>query len=203
LRPGRLIQIDLRDEWMEQDEALTLFALLTSVLVLHPDQNETSPFRILLAYDEAHKFARNKAIREQMYTIAAERRHLNVSLVISSQDPLSVPEEILPLLDGIGVFQHQSPKWNKRLADVNAAFQVLTTQMTSLLRPGLMWFWAKDWAMTNFEEDGVTFAGRPVLMETRPRAALHGGATLPAGPEVHAQPQEQDQNQEEEEADFE
>jgi Uma2 family endonuclease len=44
------------------------------------------------------------------------------------------------------LFQHQSPQWNKRLADVNAAFQVLNTRMTSLLRPGLMWFWAKDWA---------------------------------------------------------
>ena len=163
---------------------MTIFAIVTSVLVLQEDHPPPCP--VVVAYDEAHKFARCKMIRQQMITIAAERRHLGVSLLISSQDPTSIPEEVLPLLDGIGVFQHDSPGWNRCLAQANQAFGGLTTRMTSSLQTGQMWFWSKNWIMMNWENHGVDFHGHLILMEVRPRAAQHGGATKQYGPDYAA-----------------
>ena len=63
----------------------------------------------------------------------------------------------------------------------NQAFGGLTTRMTSSLQTGQMWFWSKNWIMMNWENDGVDFHGHLILMEVRPRAAQHGGATKQYG----------------------
>jgi hypothetical protein len=175
VRPGRLIQVHLRAEGLEEQDAMTIIGLVTSVMALRED--EDPPCKMVVAYDEAHKFAKCQRIRAQMCTIVRERRHLGVSLLIASQDPLSIPEEILPLLDGIGVFQHESPEWNRRLAKANEAFAPLTAHATSVLPTGMMWFWARHWYMTQREADGVSFDRQLLLVQARPRVAQHGGQT--------------------------
>src|SRR5581483_7843124 len=145
IKPGRLIQVDIRDEWLDQEQAMMLFALLTHALALHPDRrNDAQRTKLVLFYDEAHKFSRSPVIREQMGTLVRERRHLDVNIIIASQDPPSVPQDILPLLDGIGVFTHESEVWSRCLGRACAALGQLTPRATSILPRGMMWFWARE-----------------------------------------------------------
>src|SRR5262249_35993364 len=54
IRPGRLVIVDLRDEFIEKDEALGLFVVL---LQLFADvRYEGQPFNKLVIFDEAHKY---------------------------------------------------------------------------------------------------------------------------------------------------
>jgi hypothetical protein len=133
---------------------------------------------LLVFYDEAHKFAGSPAVRRQMGTLVRERRHLGVSVIVSSQDPLSVPEEILPLLDCVGVCRHDSREWSRQLGKVARALGGLGPERTRELPPGTLWLWARDWHVV---DEGLTgpIEG-PVLLDMRPRLSQHGGATRPA-----------------------
>ena len=53
VRPGRLIIVDLRDEFIEKDEALGLFVVL---MQLFADATMASRFNKLVVFDEAHKY---------------------------------------------------------------------------------------------------------------------------------------------------
>src|SRR5207237_396812 len=143
---------------------------------LHPDRTgDSERGKLVLFYDEAHKFAQSPVIREQMRTLVRERRHLDVNIILSSQDPPSVPQDLLPLLDGIGLFTHESEVWNRCLGRACHAFSELNTAATSVLPAGVMWFWSRDWLM--FDQSDGAFDGRLMLVDVRPRASHHGGAT--------------------------
>jgi hypothetical protein len=52
--PGRLIIVDLRDEFIEKDEALGLFVVLLQIF--SEATYEDHPFNKLVVFDEAHKY---------------------------------------------------------------------------------------------------------------------------------------------------
>ena len=60
VRPGRLIIVDLRDEFIEKDEALGLFVVL---LQLFADARiDGRSFNKLVVFDEAHKYIERQAM---------------------------------------------------------------------------------------------------------------------------------------------
>ncbi|WP_343498579.1 hypothetical protein [Achromobacter denitrificans] len=54
IRPGRLIIVDLRDEYIEKDEALGLFVVMLQIFSEAIHQGST--FNKLVVFDEAHKY---------------------------------------------------------------------------------------------------------------------------------------------------
>ena len=52
IRPGRMIIVDLRDEFIEKDEALGLFVVLMQLFA----DAQRERFNKLVVFDEAHKY---------------------------------------------------------------------------------------------------------------------------------------------------
>ncbi len=61
VRPGRVIIVDLRDEFIEKDEALGLFVVLMQLFA--EAQEEGERFNKLVVFDEAHKYIRPRPRR--------------------------------------------------------------------------------------------------------------------------------------------
>src|SRR5262249_36188405 len=54
IRPGRTIIVDLRDPWIEKDEALGLFVVMMRIFA--STRYHGKPFNKLVIFDEAHKY---------------------------------------------------------------------------------------------------------------------------------------------------
>jgi hypothetical protein len=86
LRPGRLIIVDLRDEFIEKDEALGLFVVMLNIFS-GIKTYESIPFNKFIVFDEAHKYMDNKDLTGSIVTAIREMRHKGVSIMIASRDP--------------------------------------------------------------------------------------------------------------------
>lgn len=56
-----------------------------------------NPFNKFIVFDEAHKYMDNKDLTNNIVTAIREMRHKGVSIMIASQDPQSLPNEIIEL----------------------------------------------------------------------------------------------------------
>lgn len=74
MKPGRLIIVDLRDEFIEKDEALGLFVVMLNIFssVLKVDGRAFNKF---IVFDEAHKYMNNKELVGSITTAIREMRH--------------------------------------------------------------------------------------------------------------------------------
>src|SRR5258707_8335087 len=95
LRPGRTVIVDLRDEWIEKDEALGLFVVMLRIFAA--TKFEARDFNKLVVFDEAHKYITESDLIGQVVETIREMRHQATSVVIASQDPLSVPRAVIEL----------------------------------------------------------------------------------------------------------
>jgi len=167
LKPGRIVIVDLRDEFIEQDEALGLFVTMLNVFSgagLGPER-----FNKLIVFDEAHKYLGGSLIDEVVQVIR-EMRHKGVSLVIASQDPLNVPSAVIELSSAVILHRFNAPNWLKHIQKSLAALGDLTAPMLAGLSPGEAFVWANR--ATN-----TIFTRRAVKLRLRPRATKHGGST--------------------------
>ncbi len=95
LRPGRTVIVDLRDEWLERDDALGLFVVMMTIFGAVRYQGKV--FNKLMVFDEAHKYITESELIGQVVGIIREMRHQATSVLIASQDPLSVPRAVIEL----------------------------------------------------------------------------------------------------------
>ena len=86
VRPGRLLIVDLRDELIEQDEALTLFMVLLNRFAQVETQDGRS-FNKLIVFDEAHKYMNDARLTNAIVETIREMRHRGTSVVIASAEP--------------------------------------------------------------------------------------------------------------------
>lgn len=172
LRPGRLIIVDLRDEFIEKDEALGLFVVMLNIFSGVKTFNNT-PFNKFIVFDEAHKYMDNKDLTNSIVTSIREMRHKGVSIMIASQDPISLPNEIIELSSIVLLHKFNSPQWVKHIQKSITQFSHLTPLELSTLSPGEGYLWA-----TKSTDKGIT--NRPVKISTRPRVTKHGGETKKA-----------------------
>ncbi len=167
LRPGRLVVVDLRDEFIEREQALGLFVTMLNVFAgagLGDD-----PFNKLIVFDEAHKYMRGPLIG-QVVGVIREMRHKGVSVVVASQDPVNVPPEIIELSSAVVLHRFNSPKWLNHIQRSLAPLSDLTAGMLASLAPGEAFVWAN-------RATEQTFTRRAVKMRMRPRITKHGGST--------------------------
>lgn len=168
LRPGRLVIVDLRDEFVEKSQALGLFVVMLNIF-----SGVMGGFNKFVVFDEAHKYMDDRELTSSIVTAIREMRHKGVSLVIASQDPPSLPNEIIELSSVVLMHKFNSPAWLKHIKKSITSLQYLTEHDMSSLAPGEAFLWANKSSDRQIME-------RPVRISTRPRATLHGGATIQA-----------------------
>ena len=172
LKPGRLIIVDLRDEFIEKDEALGLFVVMLNIFssVMNVDGRAFNKF---IVFDEAHKYMNNKELVGSITTAIREMRHKGVSIMIASQDPMSLPTEIIELSSIVVMHRFSSPAWVKHVQKAITPLQTLTATEMASLGSGEAYLWANkasDKAITQ----------RPIKISIRPRVTKHGGDTIQA-----------------------
>ncbi|MEO0769605.1 MAG: hypothetical protein AAFY72_09255 [Cyanobacteria bacterium J06649_4] len=140
IQPGRLIIVDLRDEFIEKDEALGLFLVLLQLFSDVESENEQS--NKLVVFDEAHKYIESPELLSGLIEVVREMRHKGTSIMIASQDPSSVPTSLIELSSQIILHKFNSPAWLKHIQKANAALGSLTPSKMSQLNPGEAYVWA-------------------------------------------------------------
>lgn len=172
LRPGRLIIVDLRDEFIDKDDALGLFVIMLNIFAGVKEYQGTR-FNKFIVFDEAHKYMDNKDLTSTIVTAIREMRHKGVSMMIASQDPMSLPTEIIELSSVMLMHKFNSPQWVKHVQKSITQLQTLSSSDMATLLPGEAYLWA-----TKSTDKGVTT--RPMKISTRPRVTKHGGDTIKA-----------------------
>jgi DNA helicase HerA-like ATPase len=168
LRPGRLIVVDVRDEFIEKDQALGLF--VTMLNVFSGAGMDEDSFNKLIVFDEAHKYMGAGPLINHVVEVIREMRHKGVSVVVASQDPVNVPAAVIELSSMICLHRFNAPSWLKHIQRSVAALSELTPQMMQGLGSGEAFMWAS-------RATDQTFTRRPVRVKIRPRASRHGGST--------------------------
>lgn len=172
LKPGRLIIVDLRDEFIVKDEALGLFVIMLNIFSGVKNLNGQH-FNKFIVFDEAHKYMDNKDLTGNIVTAIREMRHKGVSIMIASQDPPSLPNEIIELSSIVLLHKFNSPQWLKHIQKSITQLISLTPVDMSALSPGEGFLWA-----TKASEKSISI--KPVKISTRPRVTKHGGGTIQA-----------------------
>ena len=172
LRPGRLVVVDLRDEFIEKDDALKLFVVMLNVFS-GVKAVQGQHFNKFIVFDEAHKYMDNKELSSTIATAIKEMRHKGVSIMIASQDPTGLPPEIIELSSILIMHRFNSPAWLKHIQKAITQTAALTPADLAGLKTGEAFIWAN-------ESSDPQFTSRPLKVKTRPRATKHGGATINA-----------------------
>lgn len=172
LKPGRLLIIDLRDEFIERDEALGLFVIMLNIFSGVREVAGKS-FNKFIVFDEAHKYMGNKDLTGTIVTAIREMRHKGVSIMIASQDPPSLPNEIIELSSILIMHKFNSPQWLKHIQkSITPAAEINANDLASLA-PGEAFIWAT-------KSTDKLIMTRPIKIFTRPRVTKHGGSTVEA-----------------------
>jgi DNA phosphorothioation-dependent restriction protein DptH len=171
IRPGRLVIVDLRDEFMEKDQALGLFVVLLQLFaeVTH----EGRKFNKLVVFDEAHKYIESPDLIAGLVEVVREMRHKGTTIMVASQDPPSVPVQLIELSSQIILHRFNSPAWLKHIQKANAALGGLTPEKMAHLRPGEAFVWSS-------KATDEAFSQGAIKVRCRPRVTQHGGATKTA-----------------------
>ena len=171
VRPGRLIIVDLRDEYIEKDEALGLFVVMLQIFSEATYQGST--FNKLVIFDEAHKYIENDDLVSGLVEVVREMRHKGTSIMVASQDPPSVPISLIELSSQIIMHKFNSPAWLKHIQKANSALGELTSDKMSHLGTGEAYVWS-----SKASDDAFTRGA--VKIKCRPRITQHGGSTKTA-----------------------
>jgi hypothetical protein len=171
LRPGRTVIVDLRDEWIEKDEALGLFVVMLRIFAA--SRVNGREFNKLVVFDEAHKYISESDLISQVVETIREMRHQATSVIIASQDPLSVPRAIIELTSVLILHRMTSPQWFKHLRGAIVALNDIQDAMVTSLVPGEALVWAQ-------RSTDKRFTLRPQKITVRPRFTQHGGGTKTA-----------------------
>ena len=172
LKPGRLIIVDLRDEFIMKEEALGLFVIMLNIysgVKLY----EGSHFNKFIVFDEAHKYMDNKDLTNSIVTAIREMRHKGVNIMIASQDPPSLPNEIIELSSIVLMHKFNSPQWLKHIQRSITQLSTLTPADMGALAPGEGFLWAT-------KATDKSISTKPIKVSTRPRVTKHGGETVQA-----------------------
>ena len=171
IRPGRMIIVDLRDEFIEKDEALGLFIVLLQLFL--DVKYEGRNFNKLVVFDEAHKYIDSPDLVAGLVEVVREMRHKGTSILVASQDPPSVPVSLIELSTQIIMHKFNSPAWLKHVQKVNASLTGITADQMARLNPGEAYVWSS-------KATDSAFSQSTIKVICRPRVTRHGGATRTA-----------------------
>jgi DNA helicase HerA-like ATPase len=168
LTPGRLLIIDVRDEYIDKEEALSIFMVLLSRFA-ETSSEGSQPFNKMVVFDEAHKYMTQSSLTEAIKEAVREMRHKGVTMVIASQDPQSIPTVVVELSTIIVAHRITSPTWLRTLRNASQAFESAGRGELAGLRSGEALIWSAG---------GSVLYRQPQRVKTRPRLTEHGGDTV-------------------------
>lgn len=171
VRPGRLLIVDLRDEFIQKDDALGLFVVLLQIFSEATHNGQT--FNKFVVFDEAHKYIESPDLVAGLIEVVREMRHKGTSIMVASQDPPSVPISLIELSSHIIMHRFNSPAWLKHIQKANVSLNSLTPENMSNLSAGEAYIWS-----SKASDDGFTRGAMKV--RCRPRVTQHGGSTKTA-----------------------
>jgi hypothetical protein len=171
VRPGRLVIVDLRDEFIEKDEALGLFVVLLQIFAEATYGGRH--FNKLVVFDEAHKYIESQDLVSGLVEVVREMRHKGTSILVASQDPPYVPTPLIELSSQVILHKFNSPAWLRHIQKANSALISLTPEKLSSLGAGEAYIWSSK------STDPTCSAGA-IRIHCRPRVTQHGGATKTA-----------------------
>jgi hypothetical protein len=171
IRPGRLLIVDLRDEFIEKDEALGLFVVMLQLFAEAKHNGEG--FNKLVVFDEAHKYIESPDLVAGLVEVVREMRHKGTTVMVASQDPPSVPISLIELSSQIILHKFNSPAWLKHIQKANSALGALTPEKLSHLKPGEAFIWSS-------KATDEAFSTGAIKVKLRPRVTEHGGTTKTA-----------------------
>ena len=178
LKPGRTIVVDMRDAWIERSEALELFVVLMMIFASAGREEgvvagSKGDFSRLIVFDEAHKYISEGEIVSHLVAMIREMRHQATTVIIASQDPLSIPRVIIELTTILVMHRMTSPVWVKHLKSAIFSLEDMRDQELARLEPGEALVWAQKSTHKGFTE-------APQRVAMRPRVSAHGGGTKTA-----------------------
>jgi DNA phosphorothioation-dependent restriction protein DptH len=169
--PGRLIIVDLRDEFIDKDEALGLFVVLLQIF--SEATAEGRAFNKMVVFDEAHKYIESQDLVTGLIEVVREMRHRGTSIIIASQDPPSVPVPLIELSTQMVLHKFNSPAWLKHLQKANASLGNLSADRMTSLGAGEAYVWSSKATDDSFTRGAIK-------IKCRPRVTRHGGGTKTA-----------------------
>ena len=169
--PGRMIIIDLRDEFIEKDEALGLFVVLMQLFA--DAQGNGGRFNKLVVFDEAHKYIESPDLVDGLVSSVREMRHKGMSVLVASQDPPSVPIKLIELSDVVVLHKFNSPAWLRHMQKATVSLADLSPAKMASLAPGEAYVWSSKSTESEFTRGAVR-------LRLRPRITRHGGGTKTA-----------------------
>ena len=172
LQPGRIIIVDLRDEFIEKEQALGLFVVMLNIFS-GAKTKDGSLFNKLIVFDEAHKYITHSDLTSHVVEVIRQMRHQGVNMLIASQDPPSLPNAIIELSSVIILHRFNSPSWLRHIQKSVVALHDLTSAQLASLQPGEAFIWANKATNTEWTQ-------KAIKVLTRPRITMHGGSTQKA-----------------------
>ena len=170
-RPGRVVVVDLRDEFMPKSTAFRLLLCLLNVF-----QNVTyggSIFPKVLVADEAHEYADDAFLCANLVRCVRLMRHKSLTILVASQDPPSLPRKLLELISWSIMLNMGTKKWVEYMADCKAPIGKVDASLFCGLPSGTGWLWGRNCSDPLFQD-------APQKIIFRPRATMHGGFTKSA-----------------------
>lgn len=171
VQPGRMIIVDLRDEFIEKDEALGLFVVLMQLFA--DARRDGARFNKLVVFDEAHKYIESPDLVDGLVSSVREMRHKGMTVLVASQDPPSVPIKLIELSDLVILHKFNSPAWLKHMQKAVVSLSDLTPSKMASLAPGEGYMWSSRSTEKEFTRGAMR-------VRLRPRITRHGGATRTA-----------------------
>ena len=172
LKPGRIVIVDLRDEFIEKDQALGLFVVMLNIFAGTRNDDDTI-FNKLIVFDEAHKYITNSDLTSHVVEVIRQMRHQGVTMLIASQDPPSLPNAVIELSSAIILHRFNSPAWLRHIQKSVVALNDLTASQLAALQTGEAYVWAN-------KATHADWTTKAIKVMTRPRVTLHGGSTQKA-----------------------
>lgn len=167
LKPGRLIIVDIRDTFMIPEDAFTMMVVLFQIWC------GVTGVKKIFKFGECHKYTRQQTpLTIAMIQAVREMRHKGIFIMFDSQDPLSVPDDILSMTDYLGIHRFDSRDWYDHLARKNMVVAKIEPSKILNLSPGLGLIISRT---ANLNDIQVTQS--PLLVRYRPRVTKHGGDT--------------------------
>ena len=167
VRPGSLTLLDLRDEMLQTEEAMRL--CLIALKLFSNVKIDGHGINKLIILDEAHKYM-GSAFAKEIETVVREMRHTSTSVIIASQDPLSIPDKVIGLSSIVICHRITDSTWVKHIKSSCEPLASLDPSQLSQLKPGEAFAWADK--STPAASD---FVKGPMKINIRPRVTKPGG----------------------------
>lgn len=169
LRPGTTVVVDLRDEFLHKNTAFRLMLCYLKVYQNLVDERGR-PYPRLVCFDEAHQYANDEWLIEEMVTMVRLMRHQSLTILIGSQDPMSIDSRIVDLASTLITLRTETKAWHDHLVASKQQMRHVLIDDLAVLKAGQCFMWSRHCSDPEFNE-------KPMRVDIRTRATLHGGAT--------------------------